>query len=287
VSDGRVSGGRVSGGRVSGGRVSDGREASDGAASAGRGATDRREATLRRLGIVPGVAELVRVALDDAVGRAEAARAAEGAAPPAVVVLDAGCGRNSALARHRPRIGRFVGVDIHAPAPGALSYLDEFATVDLCAPSDAFPPATFDVVLSSFTVEHFADPDAAFVNLARWLRPGGSLVLTTVNRRHPFVAAYLAMPDGLRRRVQPVVKATAADAHPLVGACNEPVALREALAAAGYEKISVETIGHLARAWRRRLPTFALGLVGDLLARGIPSRRSTLVVTARAPEPAA
>ncbi|HYN47391.1 MAG TPA: class I SAM-dependent methyltransferase [Candidatus Nanopelagicales bacterium] len=249
--------------------------------------SDRREATLRRLGIVPSVADLLRVALDDAVGRAEAGRAAGGGTPPAVTVLDAGCGRNSALARYRARIGRFVGVDIHAPPPGALPYLDDFATIDLCANPDAFPAATFDLVLSSFTVEHFAAPGAAFANIAGWLRPGGSLVLTTVNRRHPFVAAYLGVPDGLRRRVQPVVKATAADAHPLVGACNDPGALRRALAAAGYQEIRVVTVGHLARAWRRRLPTFVLGLVGDLLARDIPSRRSTLVVTARAPGPAA
>jgi len=255
----------------------------DGAVSDRGAAGNRREATLRRLGIVPSVPELVRAALDDAVGRAETVRAAEGALPPAVVVLDAGCGRNSALARHRARIGRFVGVDIHAPTPGALPYLDEFATVDLCASADAFPPATFDVVLSSFTVEHFADPEAAFVNLARWLRPGGRLVLTTVNRRHPFVAAYLSLPDRMRRRVQLVVKATAADAHPLVGACNDPMALRAALAAAGYQAIRVETVGHLARAWGRRLPTFAFGVLGDLLTRGTPSRRSTLVVSARVP----
>lgn len=249
--------------------------------------SDRREATLRRCGLVPSAGDLVRAALDDALDRAEVARAAEGATSPAVAVLDAGCGRRSALARQRARIGRFVGVDIHAPAPGALPYLDEFATVDLCGRSDAFPPESFDVVLSSFTVEHFVDPDAAFANLARWLRPGGSLVLTTVNRRHPFVAAYLRMPDRLRRRVQPIVKVTAADAHPLVGACNRPAALREALARAGFDDVRVEAVGHLARAWGRRLPTFALGLVGDLLTRRIPSRRSTLVVTARIPGPAA
>jgi len=249
--------------------------------------SEGREATLRRFGIVPSVAELLRAALDDAVERAEAGRRAAGEAPPALVVLDAGCGRSSALARHRTRIGRFVGVDIHVPAPGALPYLDEFAAVDLCAGADAFPPATFDVVLSSFTVEHLADPGAAFANLARWLRPGGSLVLTTVNRRHPFVAAYLAMPAWARQRIQPVVKACAADVHPLVGACNDPAALRAALAASRYEDVRVATVGHLARAWGRRLPAFALGLAGDLLARGIPSRRSTLVITARAPERAA
>ena len=247
----------------------------------------RREATLRRCGLVPSAGDLVRAALDDALARAEAARAAEGATPPAVVALDAGCGRSSALARHRARIGRFIGVDIHEPAPGALPYLDAFAAVDLCGSTDAFPPATFDLVLSSFTVEHFADPDAAFFNLARWLRPGGSLVLTTVNRRHPFVAAYLGLPDGLRRRVQPIVKASAADAHPLVGACNRPAALRDALARAGFDDVRVESVGHLARAWGRRRSTFFLGLAGDLLTRGIPSRRSTLVVTARAPGPAA
>lgn len=248
--------------------------------------SDRREAILRRFGLVPSAGDLVRVALDDALARAEGGREAQGAAAPAVVVLDAGCGRSSALARHRARIGRFVGVDVHEPAPGALPYLDAFATVDLCENANAFAPDTFDLVLSSFTVEHFADPDAAFANLARWLRPGGSLVLTTVNRRHPFVAAYLSMPDALRRRIQPLVKASAADAHPLVGACNRPDELRQALARAGFVGVRIETVGHLARAWGRRRSTFALGLVGDLLTRGMPSRRSTLVVTARVPEPA-
>jgi SAM-dependent methyltransferase len=243
-----------------------------------RARRDRREAALRRLGILPPVADLVRAALDAAVGRAEAERGRG-----AVEVLDAGCGRHSALVSYRARIGRFVGVDIHAPAPGALPYLDEFATVDLCADATAFPEATFDLALSSFTVEHFADPAAAFANLRRWLRPGGTLVVTTVNRRHPFVAAYLGVPAGIRTRVQPLVKASAADAHPLVGACNDPAALRLALASAGFEDVRVETVGHLARAWGRRLPTFALGVVGDLLARRSPSRRSTLVVSARVP----
>jgi SAM-dependent methyltransferase len=248
-----------------------------------RARRDRREGILRRLGIEPAVADLVRAALDEAVGRAEADGSPGPGHPTRIAVLDAGCGRHSALAWYRARIGRFVGVDIHAPAPGALPYLDEFATVDLCAMPDAFPADTFDVALSSFTVEHFADPGAAFANLARWLRPGGTLVLTTVNRRHPFVAAYLRMPGGLRRRVQPLVKASAADAHPLVGACNDPTALRAALATAGYEDVRIETVGHLGRAWGRRLPTFALGVMGDLLTRSAPSRRSTLVVSARVP----
>ncbi len=224
----------------------------------------------------PTTAALVRAALDVAFERAEA-----GAHP--VAVLDAGCGRVSALRPYRPRIARFVGVDIHEPAPGALPHLDEFATADLCRDGSAFAPATFDIVLSSFTVEHFEDPPAAFATLRTWLRPGGTVVLTTVNRRHPFVAAYLGIPTAVRDRLQPLVKASQADAHPLVGTCNTPGDLRAALAGAGYEDIRIDTVGHLEAAWGRRGWTRRLGRFGDRLTADRPSQRSTIVATARAP----
>lgn len=234
-------------------------------------------------GADPSVAQVVRRALDTAFAAVEQRGAGRRAGRRPTTVLDAGCGRVSALSRYRPRIGRFVGADIHPPAPGTLPHLDEFAAVDLCADADAFPPATFDVILSSFTVEHFADPSRAFVHLRRWLRPGGRLVISTVNRRHPFVRAYLATPERLRRPLQRLVKASAADAHPLVGACNDPAAIESALRAAGFTDVRVTTVGHLARAWGRRRTTRALGVVGDLLARGTPSRRSTIVAEAAAP----
>jgi SAM-dependent methyltransferase len=198
------------------------------------------------------------------------------------VALDAGCGRLSQLRPFRTRLARFVGVDIHAPAR-PLEWLDEFRVADLCRDADAFPEATFDVALSNFTVEHFAEPVAAFRIVGRWLRPGGWLVITTVNRRHPFVDAYLGVPAGVRGRVQGLVKRSAADAHPLVGACNTPALVREGLQRAGYEKVSIVTTDHLARAWARTWPTWALGLVGDLAAHGMPPRRSTIVARARRP----
>ncbi len=234
-----------------------------------------RFALLSKLGVEPAIGTLVREALDVAIDSAELR------SPGAVAVLDAGCGRVSALRAFRPRIARLVGADIHEPA-APLPHLDSFEIVDLCGSADAFAGASFDVVLSSFTLEHFVDPPAALANLRGWLRPGGTLVATTVNRRHPFVAAYLGLPAGARRWLQPLVKATAADAHPLVGACNDPAAVRAALAAAGFSDIRLTTVGHLARAWGRHWPTFVLGLVGDLLTIGFPSRRSTIVLVARA-----
>ena len=234
-----------------------------------------RFALLPRLGIEPSVGSLVHEALDRAVS------AAERRSPGAVAALDAGCGRVSALRTFRPRIARLVGADVHSPVV-PLPHLDDFAIVDLCRSADGFAEASFDVVLSSFTLEHFEDPAAAMANLRRWMRPGGTLVVTTVNRRHPFVAAYLGLPDGPRRRLQPLVKATEGDAHPLVGACNDPAAIHAALANAGFREIRITTVGHLARAWGHHWPTFLIGLVGDLLTGAIPSRRSTIVAVARA-----
>lgn len=225
---------------------------------------------LPRLGLRPSTAEVVARFLDEALPENGAA------------ALDAGCGRVSALARMRHRVTTLVGVDLHEPEP-PLPWLDRFVRADLCRDADALPPASFDVALSSFTVEHFADPAAALSTLRGWLRPGAWLVLSTVNRGHPFVHAYLALPDGLRRRLQRSVKASAADAHPLVGRCNRPGLLRDALAAAGYDAVELVTTDHLARAWCRRLPTFLLGLLGDLAAHPFPARRSTIVARARRP----
>jgi SAM-dependent methyltransferase len=220
------------------------------------------------------VSRLVRAALDAAITEAEAR------SPGSVAALDAGCGRVSALEPFRARIARLVGADIH-PLAAPLPHLDDFVIADLCGSPASFAEGSFDVVLSSFTIEHFADPPAALANLARWLRPGGTLVATTVNRRHPLVWAYLAVPVLVRGRVQRLVKASAADAHPIVGACNSPALLRAAAEAAGFADVRLETVGHLERAWGRIAVGRWLGRLGDALAAPFPSRRSTLVLVAR------
>jgi len=257
--------------------VSSGASRATAATTASASRSRRRHAALRKLGIEPPtIGDLARAALDDAIGEAERR------SPGAVSALDAGCGRKSYLVPFRRRVARMVGVDLHVPDP-PMPHLDEFAVVDLCGPGSAFPDATFDVVLSNFTLEHFADPPSALRNFGRWLKPGGTVVVTTVNRRHPFVAAYLRMPSRLQRRLQPLLKASAADAHPLVGACNEPALIRAALATAGFERIELVTVGNLGRAWGRRLPAFIAGAAGDRIAQGSPSRRSTILAVARRP----
>jgi SAM-dependent methyltransferase len=239
-----------------------------------RGAVGSRPATpprFRSLG--PSVSMLVNDALDVAIEEAE--RRDRG-----VTVLDAGCGHRSPLRPFRSRITRLVGVDLHKPTE-PLDYLDDFIVVDLCMPDALDLDERFDLILSNFTVEHLADPDLAFANMHRWVRPGGTVVITTVNRRHPFVAAYLSLPDGIRRRLQPVLKTSAADAHPLVGRCNDPASISASLGQAGFIDIRILTVANLARAWGHHRVTSALGFAGDWLAKATPDRQSTIVAIAR------
>lgn len=237
---------------------------------------NRRSAVVSRLGLRPSVGDIVRAELD-------AAFEAAGMTGRGIAVLDAGCGRASALRSYRSRIARFVGADLQAPVPGTLLHLDEFAEIDLCVDADAFPADSFDVILSSFTIEHFADPAAAIHHMSGWLRPGGRLVITTVNVGHPFVRAYTRLPSALRGRLQRIIKESLADAHPIVAACNTATDLRAAMTRAGLTDIRIVMAGHLARAWARRWPTWLLGVAGDLVAQKIPSRRSTIVASAAAP----
>jgi ubiquinone/menaquinone biosynthesis C-methylase UbiE len=100
-------------------------------------------------------------------------------------VLDVGCGagqstRDAALAAHE---GSVVGLDISAEmlrvareraAQAGLRNV-EFVLGD--AQDTPFPAASFDIGISRFGTMFFADPAAAFANIARALRPEARLVL--------------------------------------------------------------------------------------------------------------
>jgi SAM-dependent methyltransferase len=103
-------------------------------------------------------------------------------------VLDAGCGEGFATQTLADAATSVVGADYHAEAIGtACSRWQRsnlaFRVLDLAA---AEPDDAFDVVLNFQVIEHIPD-DRGFVSkLARWLKPGGTLMLTTPNKLQSF-----------------------------------------------------------------------------------------------------
>ncbi|MBA3375750.1 MAG: class I SAM-dependent methyltransferase [Actinobacteria bacterium] len=110
---------------------------------------------------------------------------------PAESFLDAGCGDGrylAALALLGPLPERVVGVDIAESildtarrATAVAGYEPELLRANL----ERLPlgGAEFDVVISVQVLEHLIDPAAGLKELARVLRPGCTLLLSTDNRR--------------------------------------------------------------------------------------------------------
>src|SRR5690606_17476207 len=99
-------------------------------------------------------------------------------------LLEIGCGREArVLRRVTPHYESAVGLDPeidgeHTPADGLRLVRGD-------AHALPFTSASFDVVAMQHVVEHLRDPLRAFAECARVLRPGGVLVVHTVNQHFP------------------------------------------------------------------------------------------------------
>jgi SAM-dependent methyltransferase len=94
-------------------------------------------------------------------------------------LLDVGCGFGFAVDMASKTLGwRAVGIDpAHYARAGAALLHADIRKDYLTADSDLGEP--FGLVVASEVIEHVPDPDGFLQILRRWLRPGGTLVLTT------------------------------------------------------------------------------------------------------------
>jgi SAM-dependent methyltransferase len=107
---------------------------------------------------------------------------------PGEQVLDVGCGTGAttrAAARAAGDGGRATGLDISEPLLGRARQRavdDGITNVEfVCADAQvaSLEERHFDLVMSKFGVMFFADPVAAFLNLARSVHPGGRLAFVS------------------------------------------------------------------------------------------------------------
>jgi SAM-dependent methyltransferase len=107
------------------------------------------------------------------------------------VVLDAGCGMGRYLRIAAEAGARLaVGLDLSAAVAAARDLTAGFANValvrgDLLRPPLA--PGGFDHIYALGVLDHTPDPRAAFLALARLLKPGGRIVLWVYPRERPLL----------------------------------------------------------------------------------------------------
>jgi SAM-dependent methyltransferase len=161
-------------------------------------------------------------------------------------VLEIGCGTGAVtlpLAQAVGAQGRVVAVDISEPMLEAArqrigaSGMHNVTLLPGDAQVLAFEQAAFDVATSRMGVMFFADPVAAFRNIASALKPGARLVFACwaplAENRHWLISYDIA----LRHLAQPA-PSTDHQAGPLAFA--DPEYIRRVLAASGFADITVE-----------------------------------------------
>lgn len=208
---------------------------------------------------------------------------------PGERVLDIGCGAGAialeAARGVRPG-GSVLAVDISpdliavARERVAGAGAEEVELVEADAASYPYDSAAFDVLVSRNGLMFFDDPDAAFANLARALRPGGRIAFTA--------------PQGLDRNPWIMVAGAAAAPHvgiPAGVATGQPGPLGladrslivDVLERAGFTSVEIEELtGSIrvgtdvddAAAFIRSMP-----MVRDLLA-GAPAANQTSAIEA-------
>ncbi len=118
------------------------------------------------------------------------ARAVRQLALPGGELLDLGCGSGE-LARHLAASGyQVTGCDIAPTMLSQAALADErravrWVRLEPCWQALPFAEASLDAVVSASVLEYVPDPGAVLAECARVLRPGGVLVCTVPDVRHP------------------------------------------------------------------------------------------------------
>ena len=148
-------------------------------------------------------------------------------------LLDVGCGQGELLEAARARRWRVQGVE---PLEDAARLGRERAGLDIVPAlleASGLPERSYDVVSAFHVAEHLTDVPAFLRTLARWVKPGGAVVIESPN----FDSQLRAATGSAWMHLRPL--------EHLVHL--SPRSLRTAFALAGLEPLAIRTPSHLSR----------------------------------------
>jgi 2-polyprenyl-3-methyl-5-hydroxy-6-metoxy-1,4-benzoquinol methylase len=207
-----------------------------------------------------------------------------GSGPQQPRVLDAGCGRQI---KHRLWPDAYVvGIDVDEDALALNHEVDEKIVGDV--QTYLLPPASYDAITCFDVLEHLPHPEQALANLARALRPGGTLHIGIPNLDSPKAIATKVTPHWFHvwfyRRIVGDRLAGMPGHGPYktyLRRSLRPAKLGKAARSVGLELESVELLEapFFTAFWRRRRRTWAvIRAVWHVLGLGDPALSECVAV---------
>lgn len=158
-------------------------------------------------------------------------------------ILDIGAGPSVEATRSlRGKVARVVGVDVD-PAVLKNPCLDEAHVFD--GIHLIFPPASFDAVVSDWTIEHVESPAELLSEVNRVLKPGGSYWFRTTNRDHYVTLVAAHTPHWFHRLIANRLRGLPRTTHDPWRAyyrMNTPPQIRRYVELAGFRSCDIKML---------------------------------------------
>jgi SAM-dependent methyltransferase len=161
---------------------------------------------------------------------------------PAARILEIGPGPSNPTSEFLSSLGRVTGVDVSDElyCNPALSAACTFDGIRF-----PFAEGSFDACVSNYVLEHVAEPEAHFAEVARVLQPGGVYIFRTPNLWHYVTLGSRFSPYGIHRRLAKRLRGQHADAYgpyPTFYRCNRRRRIHALCQSAGLQVVRLDAV---------------------------------------------
>ena len=184
-------------------------------------------------------------------------------------VVDLGCGRSApVLRRLRGRAARFIGVDL-------VDFTEQIEGVELYNADAAHMPFlksdSVDLMFCRSVMEHITDPEEAFKEIHRVLKPGGHFVFLTANIYDYASIAAMIVPNRYHARIVKFSEGRPEeDTFPTAYKCNSRRAIARLGRNHGFRVVQISYLGQYPNYFNFNKYLHLMGSLYEVTLRNIP-----------------